>query len=262
VTVTESVQLRAGAGGVLVGDLDVPAGAAGWAVLFVHGFGSRRSGDKAVALRDACRARGWAFAAFDFRGHGDSTFGPGAVKLRELRGSGLLEDLEAVRAFLASRGFERVGLVGSSMGGWASSWFALDCHAVPAVVLLAPAFRFLHARWDRLSAEEQAAFRAQGYWPVRSDWVETELGWGLVEERERFPPGLLTARWQKPALIFHGLDDDVVPPLDSIAFAQQTSARAVEVRLLKAGDHRLTAFADEIASEACRFLAPFAAGMA
>src|SRR5262249_13686926 len=59
------------------------------AVLYVHGFGSRRSGDKAAALEEACAARGWTWLAADFRGHGEST-----GTLLELRGSGLQRDLD------------------------------------------------------------------------------------------------------------------------------------------------------------------------
>src|SRR5215212_6244659 len=87
-----------------------------FAVVWVHGFGSHRGGEKAEAIRAECARRGWAFAAFDFRGHGESS---GAM--HELRASGLLEDLGVVRDFLAERGHTRLGLVGSSMGGFASA---------------------------------------------------------------------------------------------------------------------------------------------
>src|SRR5438105_541860 len=90
------------------------------AVVFVHGFGSHRGGEKAVALEEACARRGWTFAACDFRGHGES-----GGSMRDLRASRLLEDIAAVRDFLAKRGVRRLGLVGSSMGGFASAWFAL-----------------------------------------------------------------------------------------------------------------------------------------
>ena len=65
-------------------------------------------------------------------------------------GSGLQSDLEAIRRCLAERGVERLFLVGSSMGGWASSWYACTHPGkAPAVVLIAPAFRFLHSPLGR-----------------------------------------------------------------------------------------------------------------
>src|SRR5258708_5906090 len=101
-------------GGVeLAGDY-LPAPNCDFAVMWVHGFGSHRGGEKAAAVCAECARRGWAFAAFDFRGHGASS-----GTMRELRASRLIEDLAAVRDFLAARGHTRLGLVGSSMGGFA-----------------------------------------------------------------------------------------------------------------------------------------------
>src|SRR5262245_57869292 len=116
--VSERVRIPVG-GAEMVGDVALAGPGDGWAVVWVHGFGSRRGGEKSEALRAACGRRGWSFAAFDFLGHGES-----GGSMAGLRGSGLLTELEAVRRWLAGRGVRRLGLVGSSMGGWASAWFA------------------------------------------------------------------------------------------------------------------------------------------
>ncbi|WP_439632060.1 alpha/beta hydrolase [Gemmata sp.] len=225
--------------------------AADFAVVWVHGFGSFRGGEKAAALRAECAARGWAFLSFDFRGHGRSS-----GNMHELRASGLLEDLQAVRNFLAHRGRTRLGLVGSSMGGFASSWFTL-AHAgsVTGCVFLAPAFGFLQRRWDRLTPEQREQWRLTDRLTFKNEWVETELGYGLVEERDRFRPNDLAAAWGKPLLIFHGLADDIVPVEDSLDFVRAAKYPGIELRVFKDGDHRLTAYKDEIAAETCRFFA-------
>jgi pimeloyl-ACP methyl ester carboxylesterase len=224
---------------------------ADFAVLWVHGFGSVRGGEKAAALRAECGRRGWAFAAFDFRGHGQS----GGEMLR-LRPSGLLDDLAAVRQFLAGRGHARLGLVGSSMGGFAAAWFAKrNPGAVVGCVLLAPALGFLDRRWGRLTREEREAWRRTGRLRVTNSWVDTEIGYGLVEERGQFRPADLADGWRTPALIFHGLADDAVPESDSLEFVRRATFPRVELRLLRDGDHRLTAYKDEIAAETGRFFA-------
>src|SRR5437868_3976202 len=71
--------------GRLAGDYQAGRTAGGFAVVWVHGFGSHRGGEKAAAVRAECGRRGWAFAAFDFHGHGASD---GAM--HELRASGLI----------------------------------------------------------------------------------------------------------------------------------------------------------------------------
>jgi dipeptidyl aminopeptidase/acylaminoacyl peptidase len=95
---------------------------------------------------------------------------------------------------------------------------------------------------------------------VTNEWVDAEIGYGLVEERDRFRPRDLAAGWQTPALLFHGLADDAVPIADRLEFVREVNYPRVELRLLKDGDHRLTAYKDEIASEVGRFFARLLAG--
>lgn len=174
--------------------------------------------------------------------------------MHELRASRLLEDLATVRQALAERGHRRLGLVGSSMGGFAAAWFtAHNPDAVVGCVLLAPAFRFLERRWEALTPEERERWRQTNRLRVRNEWLETELGYGLVEEREAFRASDLAARWQTPALIVHGWSDEVVPAEESLAFFRAAACPRLELRLYRDGDHRLTAYKDEIAAEAVRF---------
>lgn len=221
------------------------------AVLWVHGFGSHRGGEKAEALRAECARRGWTFAAFDFRGHGASS-----GNMHDLRASGLLEDLTAVRDWLEERGHVRLGLVGSSMGGFASAWFAkANPERVVGCVFLAPAFGFLDRRWNNLTPEEQIAWARTGQRLVKNEWVSVEIGIGLIEERARFRPEELVSGWRTASLLFHGLADDVVPDSDSLFFARRVEYPHVELRLLKDGDHRLTAYKDAIAGATGAFFA-------
>lgn len=242
----ELVELQLPTGDVLRGDLHAGADRA---VVYVHGFGSHRGGEKAAALAAECDRRGWTFAAFDFRGHGAST-----GQMRDLAASRLLEDLAAIRDFLNARGHARLGFVGSSMGGFAAAWFAIrHPKAVTGCVLLAPAFRFLERRVTELTAGELAEWRRTGVRRLHNEWVDVEIGYGLVEERAAFDPADLARGWQTPLLIYHGLADDVVPVADSLSFIEAIAYPDAELRLLKAGDHRLTAFKEEIAAETCRF---------
>jgi pimeloyl-ACP methyl ester carboxylesterase len=243
--------LRLPEGGAIQAYLSYAGSPGPWAVLFVHGLGSTRLGEKALAVEASCACRGWTFAAFDFRGHGQST---GAMV--NLRGSGLLADLEAVRAALAARGVRRLGLVGSSMGGWASAWYTLrHPEAVAACVLVAPAFDFVRGRFMQLTEAEREEWRRTGRMQVRNEWIDIELGYDLVAEMDQFPAELLPAEFARPLLILHGMRDTVVPYSHSLAFAERAEAD-VEVRLFNTGDHRLLEFKDEIAEAACRFLAP------
>jgi pimeloyl-ACP methyl ester carboxylesterase len=222
-----------------------------FAVLWVHGFGSHRKGEKSEAVQAECARRGWAFAAFDFRGHGESS-----GTMADLSPALLLEDLAAVRGWLATRGHTRLGLVGSSMGGFASAWFAKDNRkAVVGCAFVAPGFGFLDRRWAALTDDERAEWQRTGRMRFRNEWLDIELGYDLVAEREQYAPLALLTGWRTPALLFHGLADDVVPYTDSLYFTENVGYAHVELRLFKDGDHRLTVYKHEIATAAGTFFA-------
>ncbi|MBP3955720.1 alpha/beta fold hydrolase [Gemmata sp. G18] len=248
---TDPVTVPLSDSGHLTGTYHAATDRPDFAVLWVHGFGSHRGGEKAETVRAECTRRGWAFAAFDFRGHGTSS-----GTMHDLRASRLLEDLTAASAWLRARGHTRLGLVGSSMGGFASAWFAKrNPECVVGSVFLAPAFGFLERRWNTLTPEEQIAWVRTGRRLVKNEWVSVEIGIGLIEERDRFRPEDLVRGWRTPSLLFHGLADDVVPDSDSLFFARRVEYPHVELRLLKDGDHRLTAYKGAIAGATGAFFA-------
>jgi pimeloyl-ACP methyl ester carboxylesterase len=219
------------------------------ALVYVHGFGSVRGGEKGRAFEAASERRGWTFAAFDFRGHGES-----CGRMLDLRCGGLLDDLETAWAELRRRGVGRLYLVGSSMGGWAAGWFtARHADVVAACAGIAPAFNFPQSGWDRLTEAEREAWRRSGKMRVRNEWVDVEVGYGLAEEHDRYPVDRLIREWRTPLLIFHGMRDDVVPYEGSMRFVQSAPGPRLELRLYKDGDHRLVERCPEMAEAACEF---------
>lgn len=249
--VVESVSLSLASGDRLAGTVDLAGPDSRSIVLYVHGFGSDRAGTKGQALHEACIRHGFGYAAFDFRGHGRST-----GQMVDLRASSLLEDLESIRLHLAGRGVRKLFLAGSSMGGFASSWYALEHpQEVPAVVLMAPAFRFLHGRLLGVSEEERLRWQQEGRFRVRNQWIDVELSWDLLNERDRFDPEELARRWRTPALIFHGMNDETVDWRDTVDLVEKVGTTDIELRLWRAGDHRLLEHRNEMALETCRFFA-------
>jgi len=62
-----SVRIALRSGDTLAGTYQPGAPRTDFVVVWVHGFGSHRGGEKSEAVRDECTRRGWPFAAFDFR---------------------------------------------------------------------------------------------------------------------------------------------------------------------------------------------------
>lgn len=237
-------------GGHLYGLVHWPVNPRAFAVLYVHGLGGSAGGEKSMALLAACSSRGWPFAAFDFRGHGQS-----CGTMRDLRCGGLLEDLAVVRQYLQARGIERLFPIGSSMGGWAVSWFALqNPDVVHACVLLAPAFHFPTGLWDRLTENEKCAWQQSGILRLKNQWIDIELAHELIEGARNYPLDDLQTDWCTPALILHGMRDDLIPARKILTALEAIDFPDIELRLFRSGGHRLTEFKEEIADASCRFV--------
>lgn len=77
-------------------------------MVFLHGFGSYRTGEKARFFRRFFLDHGLDYCAFDFQGHGES--GGSMTRLTLSRN---LEDIGRVRDHLHERGYRRLVLFGS-----------------------------------------------------------------------------------------------------------------------------------------------------
>lgn len=218
--------------------------------LYLHGFGSVQSGEKAEHFRARAAERGLPFCSFDLRGHGASD-----GSLRDLTFGHCLEDLAAVRAWLAGRGERRIVLFGSSMGAAAALWHAGEhpedlvaaVHVAPAVAMRAGL-----ERWAGEAGLER--WRREGNIRFRNELVDAELGWELVEDLRRRDFGELAARYRTPTLVFQGRLDATVDWRDVASFAAGCPPGVVDLRIFEDGGHRLTERKDEIWATACAWL--------
>ena len=204
-------------------------------VVYVHGFGSHQGGEKALFFRNRFVDMGFAYLAFDHRGHGSSS-----GTMTELTISRSIEDLGLILS-AHRKDYKRSILIGSSMGGQTASWFAAqNPDRVAANLLIAPGFRFLENRIRDLGPKGLEILRKEGEMTVRTKWVEARIGKQLLEDAEHYPMEKLIPMVRTPTLILHGTEDDTVPFEDSVTFVQKAKARPLDLLLIAGGDHRLT----------------------
>ena len=203
-------------------------------VVYLHGFASSPSSRKARFFAERLRAAGVAVEVPDLAG-GD---------FEHLTISGQLAVVERVAAG------EPVVLMGSSMGGYLAALYAARHPEVPRAVLLAPAFGFAR-RWpESLGEEGMRQWREQGWREVfhYATGEPARIGYQLIEDGLRYEdfPDV-----RQPALIFHGVRDDVVPA----AFSQEFAAGRdnIHLRLIESG-HELTDVMEQLWEEAKAFL--------
>ena len=203
-------------GGALALVLHLPESNARVATIVAcHGLNASKDSDKYLRLGEALPAAGFALARFDFRGCGESS----GVE-EETTIASRMEDVEAVLAFLAQhpRLDGRVGLLGSSLGGFVALRVAARCPGVPIVTWNAPA-----------SLTELA-----------NDDLRENRGLGVPFALEYATGHYALAPTGLPMhLVIHGDADDVVDLEHGLALHER-AAEPCDLVVLPGADHRLT----------------------
>ena len=204
-------------------------------VVFLPGFRSDMTGDKATALAAFCAERGQAMLRFDYSGHGASggRFEDGTI-------GRWTDDALAVIDRLTDG---PLVLVGSSMGGWIALLAALARpDRVAALIGIAAAPDFTEAlMWQAMTFEQRATLMRDGVLHAPSQYGEPyPITRALIEDgRTRL---LLDApiALDCPVRLLHGQEDPDVPWELALRIAERVTGRDVQVILVKDGDHRLS----------------------
>ncbi len=170
--------------------------------VYLHGFASGPGSKKAGFFRERFGAMGLTLETPDLA-EGD---------FEHLTLSGQLGVVERAVAE------DEAVLIGSSLGGYVAALYAARHAEVRRLILMAPAFCF-PTRWRaELGDERMEEWRRTGRMAMYhyGHGGPRDIGYGLVEDGrqyEDFPD------FPQPALIFHGVHDDVVPAALSQQFA-------------------------------------------
>jgi uncharacterized protein len=203
-------------------------------ILFLHGFASSPNSRKARFFGEKLATEGLALEVLDLA-QGD---------FAGLTLSGQLGVVER-----AADG-EAVVLIGSSMGGYLAALYAARHAEVSALILMAPAFGF-HRLWEKeVGPEKLAEWREKGTIRVfhYGEGAEMDLKYGLMRDAAKYEE---YPEVSAPCLVFHGLQDPVVPVAASETFARgRSNVRLIEVE----SGHELMDVLDEIWEESKPFL--------
>ena len=208
-------------------------------VVFLPGFRSDMTGDKATMLAAFCAGRGQAMLRFDYSGHGASSgaFEDGTI------GAWAADAVAAIDALTAGK----LILVGSSMGGWIALLTAVarpDRIAALVGIAAAPDFT-QRLMWDAMAPPERAKLQRDGVLYVPSQYGEpTPITRALIEDGASHL--VLTGRvpLRCPVRLLHGQADPDVPWELALEIVRQVETPDARVTLIKDGDHRLSRPAD------------------
>lgn len=196
-------------------------------VLYLHGFASGPDSAKGRFFRDRFQARG---VRVDLP---DLTEG-------DFEGLTVTGQLEVVDKCVKRQPPEII--IGSSLGGYLAALWAARHPGRARLVLLAPAFGFAR-RWpERLGEETVRQWRERGWMEVYHYELRQNrrLGYQLLADGAKYEayPDV-----RDPALVIHGVRDEVVPA----AWSEEFAAGKPQVRLLLLdSDHQMLDVLDPI----------------
>ena len=201
-------------------------------IVFLPGYMSDMAGGKATAMFDWARQQGRACLLFDYSGCGQSggSFADGTLSRWR----------EEVLALIDAKIEGQVVIVGSSMGGWLMLLIALDLgDRLAGMIGIAAAPDFTDWEYTEAQKEQLAA----------GSIVREENPYG-PEPTPTHPEFFADAQAQLllvneigiavPACLLHGQRDADVPWQISQQLADKLRSDAVQLTLVKDGDHRLS----------------------
>ncbi|MCZ6510000.1 MAG: alpha/beta fold hydrolase [Alphaproteobacteria bacterium] len=226
-------------------------GRAGPGIVFLGGFMSDMTGQKATTLEAWAQHAGHAFLRLDYSGHGYSggAFRDGTV------GRSADDALTVIdHAGDCVAGFDGpLVLVGSSMGGWIMVRVALALQRAggrrqaAGLVGIAAAADFTHELMpERLGPEVMAQIAEAGFYSTPSDYSDDPylITRALIEDGSRQRILDKPINLDLPVRLIHGTADPDVPWTQSQKLMAALTSDDVELILVKDGDHRLSSERD------------------
>lgn len=216
----------------LAGVLHVPHGGVSRAgAVLCHGMESNKSSVKIAGMSEFLQDRGLTALRFDFAGSGES-----AGDFADISHSRQVDDLSAAVSYLERRGVERVGLIGSSMGGSVALMYAGSGRRVAGLATIAAPLdplglvqQFSTER-DHLDAWESRGF---------TEYHGHRINRGFLDDMRQLDIAGAATRITCPVLVIHGDADETVP-VEQAHQLYEALRTDKKLRILPNADHRLS----------------------
>ncbi len=227
----ERVSFSNDRGQTLRGVLHHPAGSQ-WhaAAILCHGMESNKESDKIVALSRRLAEKGILALRFDFACAGESS-----GRFEEITYSGEVEDLKAAFSLTLRHPVQKVGILGSSMGGTVALLFAAEEPRVASLVTIAAPLHPEKITDKLLSRDEVQRWRQSGFVVYHGQRINVSL----LDDLQKIHVSEAVKKISCPALVIHGDADETVPVEEAYELYAQLRGRK-KIRILKGADHRLS----------------------
>lgn len=175
--------------------------------IFVHGLGSSKDSRTNQMLETVLLEKGIAVFRFDMFGHGESD-----GDFADLTHSKVVEDTLAALGHVKSSGYSRIGLVGSSFGGFASVRAAANSDIPQFLALKSPVVTDISRIFGILFQDMLGEWEKQGYIEyISPQGDQKRLNYTFYQDAIRFKGYEFASEIKIPTFIVHGDGDEIVP---------------------------------------------------
>lgn len=205
-------------------------------VVFLGGFRSDKTGNKALYLEDWAKRTGRGYLRFDYSGHGESSgdFAAGSIGDWYEDALSILDGLTDGPQIL----------VGSSMGGWIALLLALRVPAkVAGLVTIAAAPDFTEEKyWTGFTEAERERLDRDGQVDVPSDYADGPylITKRLIEDGRRHLVLNQPMPLPMPTRFLHGTADTAVATSTALRLFEHATGPDIRLTLVKDADHRFS----------------------
>ncbi|MFQ5474432.1 MAG: alpha/beta hydrolase family protein [Candidatus Nanoarchaeia archaeon] len=229
----EKLFFRNSKGDSICGVLSNPTGTIGEPVVILcHGFSTSKEGGTYIVLEGLLNVKDISTFRFDFYGHGESD-----GKFKDITISEAVDDILNAIRFLKSKGYKKIGLMGSSFGGMAGILAVPRTDDLFVLALKSPVSDYLGKLIAQKSREEIRSWRKKGFIYYRkSDGRKLKLNYSFFEDSETLRGYESAKKIKIPTLIVHGDADDSVPVEQSRKTASLIEGCRLEV--MRGADHQ------------------------
>ena len=228
----EALTFKDGGGHRVAAILTRPEAATDRVVLLCHGFLSGKNSTTNKALTRSLTEQGLATFRFDFFGQGESEGPFEALTVPIALGQAL-----AALDLLTERGYKRIGLVGSSFGGFISILTASHRHDIACLGLKCPVADFAEVLRLEFGEAGMAHWKSHHEIPdVTGGPQPVRLRYALYESCLDYDGYKAAAGIKIPTLIVQGDKDELVP-LHQSSRLMEALQGARQLEILRGADH-------------------------
>jgi hypothetical protein len=146
-------------------------------IILVHGFSSNKNTTNFVKLKDILDQKNIATFRFDVFGHGESE-----GKFEDITITEAVDDILQAIKYLQSKGYIKIGLVGSSFGGISSIMATAKTNDLFLLALKSPVSDYWELEKGRYSEKELEDWKELGYRNYEDDGKMMKLGYTFVDD--------------------------------------------------------------------------------